>query len=42
MTNATNINIYGADNTIHNTPLIIAVYSAHLDVMANKKIITRV
>ena len=41
VTNATNPNIYGTDNTIH-TPLIIAVYSAHLDVMANRQIITRV
>ena len=41
VTNATHANIYGTDNTIH-TPLIIAVYSAHLDVMANRQIITRV
>jgi len=32
--------IYGTDNTIH-TPLIIAVYSSHLDIMANRQIITR-
>jgi hypothetical protein len=41
VTNATNTSIYGTDNTIH-TPLIIAVYSAHLDIMANRQIITRV
>ena len=41
VSNATNVNIYGVDNTIH-TSLIIAVYSAHLDVMANRQIITRV
>ena len=40
-TNATKSSIYGTDNTIH-TPLIIAVYSSHLDVMANRQIITRV
>jgi hypothetical protein len=39
-TNATNTNIYGTDNTKH-TPLIIAVYSSHLDIMANRQIITR-
>ena len=39
--NATNTSIYGTDNTIH-TPLIIAVYSSHLDIMANRQIITRV
>ncbi len=41
VTNATNTIIYGTDNTIH-TPLIIAVYSSHLDIMANRQIITRV
>ena len=42
VTNAVFSDIYGGnDNTIH-TPLIIAVYSAHLDVMANRQIITRV
>jgi hypothetical protein len=41
VTNATNTSIYGTDNTIH-TPLIIAVYSAHFDIMANRQIITRV
>ena len=40
VTSATNTSIYGTDNTIH-TPLIIAVYSAHLDIMANRQIITR-
>ena len=40
VTNATNTSIYGEGNTIH-TPLIIAVYSAHLDIMANRQIITR-
>ena len=40
-TNATFTDIYGTNNTIH-TPLIIAVYSSHLDVMANRQIITRV
>ncbi len=40
-TNATNTSIYGTDNTTH-TPLIIAVYSSHLDIMANRQIITRV
>jgi hypothetical protein len=39
-TNATFTDIYGTGNTIH-TPLIIAVYSAHLDIMANRQIITR-
>jgi len=39
-TSAANTSIYGTDNTIH-TPLIIAVYSAHLDIMANRQIITR-
>ena len=39
-TNATNTSIYGTDNTKH-TPLIIAVYSSHLDIMANRQIITR-
>jgi hypothetical protein len=41
VTNATNTSIYGTDNTIH-TPVIIAVYSSHLDIMANRQIITRV
>ena len=41
VTNATNTSIYGTDNTTH-TPLIIAVYSSHLDIMANRQIITRV
>ena len=41
VTNATHTSIYGTDNTIH-TPLIIAVYSSHLDIMANRQIITRV
>jgi len=41
VTNATNNSIYGTNNTIH-TPLIIAVHSAHLDIMANRQIITRV
>ena len=41
VTNATHPSIYGTDNTIH-TPLIIAVYSSHLDIMANRQIITRV
>ena len=41
VTNATNTSIYGDNNTIH-TPLIIAVYSSHLDIMANRQIITRV
>ena len=41
VTSATNTSIYGTDNTIH-TPLIIAVYSSHLDIMANRQIITRV
>jgi len=40
-TNSTYTDIYGTDNTIH-TPLIIAVHSAHLDIMANRQIITRV
>jgi len=40
-TNATYTSIYGTDNTIH-TPLIIAVHSSHLDIMANRQIITRV
>ena len=40
-TNATFTDIYGTNNTIH-TPLIIAVYSSHLDIMANRQIITRV
>jgi hypothetical protein len=40
VTEAKNTSIYGTDNTIH-TPLIIAVYSAHLDIMANRQIITR-
>ena len=39
-TSATFNDIYGTNNTIH-TPLIIAVYSAHLDIMANRQIITR-
>ena len=39
-TNATHTSIYGTDNTTH-TPLIIAVYSSHLDIMANRQIITR-
>jgi hypothetical protein len=39
-TSATFTDIYGTGNTIH-TPLIIAVYSAHLDIMANRQIITR-
>ena len=39
-TNASFTDIYGTGNTIH-TPLIIAVYSAHLDIMANRQIITR-
>ena len=38
-TNATFNDIYGT-NTTH-TPLIIAVYSSHLDIMANRQIITR-
>ena len=37
VTNATNTSIYGVDHT----PLIIAVYSSHLDIMANRQIITR-
>jgi hypothetical protein len=41
VTNATNTSIYGTDNTIH-TPLIRAVHSAHLDIMANRQFITRV
>jgi hypothetical protein len=32
--------IYDATNNVH-TPLIIAVYSSHLDIMANRQIITR-
>jgi hypothetical protein len=40
-TTPTKSSIYGTDNTIH-TPLIIAVHSAHLDIMANRQIITRV
>jgi hypothetical protein len=40
VSSAKNTSIYGTDNTIH-TPLIIAVYSAHLDIMANRQIITR-
>ena len=39
-TNASFTDIYGTGNTIH-TPLIIAVYSSHLDIMANRQIITR-
>jgi hypothetical protein len=39
-TSATFNDIYGTNNTIH-TPLIIAVYSSHLDIMANRQIITR-
>jgi len=42
VTNATWDEVYDATlNTIH-TPVIIAVYSSHLDVMANRQIITRV
>ena len=37
---ATYDNIYSANNNVH-TPLIIAVYSSHLDIMANRQIITR-
>ena len=40
VTSATNTSIYGTGNTVH-TPLIIAVYSSHLDIMANRQIITR-
>jgi hypothetical protein len=43
---ATNANdwpeIYDETNNNIHTPLIIAVYSAHLDIMANRQIITRV
>jgi len=42
VTNASWDEVYDATlNTIH-TPVIIAVYSSHLDVMANRQIITRV
>jgi hypothetical protein len=42
VTNSSWDEIYDSSvNTIH-TPLIIAVYSAHLDIMANRQIITRV
>jgi hypothetical protein len=34
--------LYDATNNNIHTPLIIAVYSAHLDIMANRQIITRV
>ena len=41
-TNASWDEVYDSTvNTIH-TPLIIAVYSSHLDIMANRQIITRV
>jgi hypothetical protein len=41
-TNATWDEVYDATNNTIHTPLIIAVYSAHLDIMANRQIITRV
>ncbi len=42
-TNATDWpEIYNATNNNIHTPLIIAVYSAHLDIVANRQIITRV
>jgi hypothetical protein len=42
VTNATYDEIYDATNNTIHTPLIIAVYLSHLDVMANRLIITRV
>ncbi len=42
VTNATYDEIYDATNNSIHTPLIIAVYSSHLDIMANRQIITRV